>query len=218
MSVLCENRPTIPSDNVSLSADETLTVLPDIIQTDSTQSNTKQTDLNLLNQTFNSQNLGIQNSTNGSSKTRDNPMKLDFNKLNSIDFNKVETTLDQFATNLEESSSAYDVVSPDGKLPEHQDETALMARLSDLSKDQLNSCCNIVEKRDHNVHLLHLDKVKGNSWPYRKIEGQSYDQSSVSTKAIHSWTQLGSDQPMSEQPKTIFLDLRPETPTEDEMV
>ena len=217
MSVLCENHPTIPSDNVSLSAEETLTVLPDIIQTDSTQSNTKQTGLNLLSQTFNSQNLDIKNSRNGN-KTRDNPMKLDFNKLNSIDFNKVETALDQFATNLEESSSAYGVVSPGGKLAEHQDETALMARLSNLSKDQLNSCCSIVEKRDHNKHLLDLDKVKGNSWPYQKIEGQSYDQSSVSTKAIHSWTQLGSDQPMSEQPKTIFLDLRPETPTEDEMV
>ena len=125
--------------------------------------------------------------------------QLDFNLLNEINFSELQSVLETLPPNLVLSvSDLYPSSSQQDAESAHLRDDELMLKLSDLSKDQLSSCSSVLdEKRDVVAESIYQKK--------RKIKGNK-----GSTRAIHTWSQLSSDDTSTEEPQTIFLDLRPE--------
>ena len=144
-------------------------------------------------------------------------VQLDFSKLNEINFHAVASTLCKFGPS-DWSLSAFNVLCTNSneEKPEYSNEAELMVKLSDLSKDQLSACCSTTQESFQKKQILDYQReTKSRDLPYHYWEHPHGD--SVSTKIIHSWAQLKSDE-TSEQPRTVFLDLRPEMSVEDQMV
>ena len=131
--------------------------------------------------------------------------QLDFNLLNEINFSELQSVLETLPPNHVLSVSDLYPSSPQQNAESvHVRHDELMLKLSDLSKDQLSSCSNVLdEKKDVVAESIYQNKrkVKGNKGP---------------TKAIHTWSQLSSDDTSTQEPQTIFLDLRPEANFEKE--
>ena len=133
--------------------------------------------------------------------------QLDFNLLNEINFSELQSVLETLPRNhVLSACDLYPSSSQEDAESVHLRDDELMIKLSDLSKDQLSSCSSVLdEKRDVVAESIYQKK--------RKVKGNK-----GSTKAIHTWSQLSSDDTSSQEPQTIFLDLRPEANLEKEKV
>ena len=133
--------------------------------------------------------------------------QLDFNLLNEINFNELQSVLGTLSS--KHALSVSDLLSSGSQQDEQSIDASddeLMLKLSDLSKDQLSSCSSVVDgKRDIMAESMYQKK--------RKVKGNP-----GFTKSIHSWSQLSSDDTSTQEPQTIFLDLRPEANMEKKKV
>ena len=130
--------------------------------------------------------------------------KLDFNLLNEIDFGEVKSVLGTLpskqVSDILTSSSQQDGNST------HASDDELMLKLSDLSRDQLSACSGVLDdKEDNMAESMYQKKRK-----FKANRG--------SAKAIHTWSQLSSDDSFAKEPETIYLDLRPEKNSEKRKV
>jgi hypothetical protein len=132
--------------------------------------------------------------------------QLDFNLLNEINFNELQSVLETLpsshaisVSDLYPSNAQQDAESVNARDDE------LMLKLCDLSKDQLSSCSSVLDDQRNMAESMYQKK--------RKVKGNR-----GSTRAIHTWSQLGSDDTSNQEPQTIFLDLRPEANLEKEKV
>ena len=130
--------------------------------------------------------------------------KLDFNLLNEINFSELKSVLGTFP-----SMQVSDILtssSQEDKDSRHTSDDELMLKLSDLSRDQLSACSGVVDDKEDNVAESMYQKK-------RKVKANR-----GSAKAIHTWSQLSSDDTSTKEPPTVFLDLRPNTNSEKEKV
>ena len=130
--------------------------------------------------------------------------KLDFNLLNEINFSELKSVLGTLP-----SMQVSDILTSNSREDgdsRHTSDDELMLKLSDLSRGQLSACSSVVDDKEDNVAESIYQKK-------RKVKANH-----GSAKAIHTWSQLNSDDSSTKEPQTVFLDLRPDTNSEKEKV
>ena len=136
--------------------------------------------------------------------------KLDFNLLKEINFRELQLALGTLPLKHEPSVSDRISISTSQRNNEIMRTTGddeLMSKLSDLSKNQLSACTSVMDSSSHMIAESLYQKK-------RKVKC-----SHSSAKSIHTWSQLiSSDDASSQEPRTVFLDLRPEGDLEKEKV
>lgn len=141
----------------------------------------------------------VEKTTSNNSESGD---QLDFNVLNEINFKQLHSLLNELPTKL----SVLDISNTTQDEPVLSNDNDLMLKLSDLSKDQLSACSRVPDDQG-NIIAESLYQKK------RKIKGNR-----IATKAIHTWSELSSDDNPTQEPRTIFLDLRSKLDLKSEKV
>ncbi|XP_028401407.1 uncharacterized protein LOC114524506 isoform X2 [Dendronephthya gigantea] len=132
--------------------------------------------------------------------------QLDFDLLKEINFSELQLVLGTLPSKNELSVSDLlpSTSQQSDKIMHSAGDAELMSKLSDLSKDQLSACTSVM---DSSCQII----AESFYQTKRKVKC-NYG----SAKSIHTWSQLSSDDNSSQEPQTVFLDLRPEGNLEKE--